>query len=385
MNTCILHVLDHLQPSAALSRLTLLAQRLAADGYGAPLYVASLERIKGRPECMAGASRLEAAGASVMALSQATGLDPLAPFRLRRLVHRLQPQIVHVWQPASLSWSRMAANGRNLVASIDHWPGRYDRWMLSLMRLAVRQAAAVVVPDEIVARHVRRHLGVREAVFDVIAPGVQPPQNMQESAVARQHLLRTAGLPSDARMIVAAGRLVAGRRIRDAIWNIDILTLLFPNAYLVVLGDGPQKRRLQAFNRAMRGWAQTRFVSWQNAADWWPHAELVFHFDDEPGISQCLLEAMAVGTPAIVSDSPSHRAFLEDGVHATFAALSDRTSLAKCGRRLLLNPAAAAEMAAAGQERVLQQFDAARFAEAHRRLYQRLAASTPQSAAARSA
>ncbi len=107
--------------------------------------------------------------------------------------------------------------------------------------------------------------------------------------------------------------------------------------------------------------------------------------DDEPGISQSLLEAMAAGKPVIASDTASHRAFLEDGVHTHFAALNDRTSLAKCGRRLLLDPAAAAAIGAAGQARVLERFGADAFVEAHRQLYDSLAAGARPSLAIRSA
>lgn len=384
MNTRTLHVLDHLQPSAALARLSLLARRLSAAGDETRLHVASLERIAGRPECVAAAQCLEAAGVTVEALSQASGKDPLAMFRLRRLIARHQPELVHVWQPRSLAFSRMVAVGCPVVASQDHWPGRYDRWTLSLMRSAVRQAAALVVPNEAVARQVQQHLGAPDERLEVIAPGVEPPEENRD-APSREALFKAASLPANARVIAAAGALVPGRRIRDAIWNIDILSLLFTDAYLVILGDGPQQRRLQAFNRAMRGWAHTRFLSWQNLAEWWPHVELVYHFDDEPGISQCLLEALAAGKPVVVSDTSSHRTFLEDGVHASFAALSDRTSLAKCGRRLFGDPAAAAAIGLAGQARVLERFNATAFVDAHRRLYRRIAAQSPQAAAARSA
>ena len=386
VNIRILHVLDHLQPSAALSRLLLLAQRQeTAEGAVCHATVASLTRINGRPECLAAAQRLKSAGMEVEALSQAAGWDPLAPVRLRRLIGRLQPDVVHVWQPAALAWSRMAVGGRPLLASVDQWPGRYDRWLLSLMRASIRQAAGVIVPNEAVAAQVRKHLDASHEQLAIIAPGVEPPDPTQQTMVSREALFAAAQLPADARVIAAGGRLVPGRRVRDAIWNIDILSLLFPNAYLVILGDGPQKRRLQAFNRALRGWANTRFVSWQNLADWWPHVELVFHFDDEPGISQTLLEAMAAGKPVAVSNTASHRAFLDDGVHAHYAAVDDRTALAKCGWRMLLDPAATSAIAAAGRARVLERFGAAAFIEAHRELYQATAAGARRPAAVRSA
>jgi len=382
----ILHVLDHLQPSAALSRLSLLVRRQdTANEATRHATVVSLERINGRPECVAAATQLKAAGVEVESVSQATGWDPLAPVRLRRLIGRLQPDLVHVWQPNALAWARMAAAGRPLLASVDQWPGRYDRWLLSLMRSSVRHAARAIVPNEPVAAQVRKHLSVSDEQLAIVAPGVEPPDATQQTVVSREALFAAAQLPADARVIASGGRLVPGRRIRDAIWNIDILSLLFPNAYLVILGDGPQKRRLQAFNRALRGWAYTRFLSWQNPADWWPHVELVFHFDDEPGISQTLLEAMAAGKPVAISNTASHRAFLDNGVHAHYAAVDDRTALAKCGRRMLIDPAGTSAIAAAGRARVLERFGATAFVDAHRKLYQEVAAGTRQLSAARSA
>ena len=341
------------------------------------MHLATLERIGGRKECLAGAEKLRETGACVTALSQGTQFDPLAVFRLRRLVRRWLPDVIHAWQPHAQTLLGLAGNRDwPVVATIDSWRSDQSSWNQCWQQRALFRAKKVVVPFTEMATELAPFDLVPDRVV-VIPPGVHwEASDASATTVSRRTLLATVGLPPEARLIAAAGRITTGRGYRDCIWCEDILSLLFPDSYLLIFGDGPQRCETEAFNRAMRGWAHTRFVGWRDLGPWWPHIELFFHADREPGISMALLEALAAGKPVVASDTPSHRLFLTDGNNASLAAVDDRTSLAKCGRRVLRDPLLAQRLSEAGRRTVHERFSLDPFLATYGNLYANVACST---------
>ncbi len=372
MTLRILHLLDHLRPSAARAQTGQLGAGLRDDCH---MHVASLERIAGRRECAQGAEDLRQLGVTVDALSQARGFDPLALFRLRKLVQRFKPDIVHAWQP----WGHalLGLPGKSLgpaVATVDSWRSDLGGWEQRFQRAGLLRADRVVVPLVEMATRFSPVPLTAEQTY-IINPGVDRESLPSEPRVTKKDLLATVGLSPNTLVVAAAGRMTRGRGLRECIWSADILGNLFPNFCLLIFGEGPERRRLAAFNRPLQGWAYTRFVGWHDLRDWWPHIELFWHSDYEPGLSQVLLEAMAAGKPVVASDTPSHRRFLSDNENASLAAVGDRTSMAKCGRRVLLDEELKHRIAAAGQQTVEDRFPLSKFLISYRALYTGLASS----------
>ena len=50
-------------------------------------------------------------------------------------------------------------------------------------------------------------------------------------------------------MLAVAGRLTRAHRIDEAIWNFELVRTLNERARLLVLGDGPDRSRLERFAR----------------------------------------------------------------------------------------------------------------------------------------
>ena len=133
--------------------------------------------------------------------------------------------------------------------------------------------------------------GTRRALerVAVVAPAALEMPDVRE-AVAR----RRASL-GGRRVAVSVGRLIASKRVDRAIERVaaapDVDTL-------VVVGDGPERARLEQFAKARD--VDVRFVgvlSRPDALAWIGAADVVLHASEVEGLSTVLREAQALGTP----------------------------------------------------------------------------------------
>ena len=80
---------------------------------------------------------------------------------------------------------------------------------------------------------------------------------------------------------------------------------------------------------------------------------------DKDGIPTALVEALATGIPAVVTDAGSILEVIDDGVEARVVAQRDPRALADAIRALLLDPAARVRMGHAAAQRARERFDVA--------------------------
>jgi colanic acid/amylovoran biosynthesis glycosyltransferase len=80
---------------------------------------------------------------------------------------------------------------------------------------------------------------------------------------------------------------------------------------------------------------------------------------DKDGIPTALVEALATGIPAVVTDAGSILEVVDDGVDARVVPQRDAPALAAAIRTLLLDPAARVRMGHAAAQRVRERFDVA--------------------------
>jgi len=129
-----------------------------------------------------------------------------------------------------------------------------------------------------------------ERIAQVRAAAVEMPDVADAVAARRRELAGT-------RVAVSVGRLVTGKRVDRAIEHVA-RTRAFDA--LVVVGDGPERDRLEALARA-RG-VDARFVGKVPRGDalaWIGAAAVLLHGSEAEGCSTVLREAEALGTPVV--------------------------------------------------------------------------------------
>ncbi|MDP3727773.1 MAG: glycosyltransferase family 4 protein [bacterium] len=123
-----------------------------------------------------------------------------------------------------------------------------------------------------------------------------------ESAVVLRVKL---GIPSSSRVVLFVHRL-SRRKGADRIPAIAAgVTKRFPNAMFLIVGDGPERERveLKIQNSELAG--VVRFVgevSHRDISDYFAAADIFFMPSEEEGFPHVLLEAMAAGLPYVASD-----------------------------------------------------------------------------------
>jgi teichuronic acid biosynthesis glycosyltransferase TuaC len=125
----------------------------------------------------------------------------------------------------------------------------------------------------------------------VIQPAMLAMPDVRDAVARRRQTL------GDQRIAVSVGRLVASKRVDRA---IERLARLREFDALVVVGDGPERGRLERLARA-KG-VDARFigaVTRQEAMAWIGAAQVLLHGSDAEGLSTVVREAEWLGTPVM--------------------------------------------------------------------------------------
>ncbi|RMH20957.1 MAG: glycosyltransferase [Gemmatimonadetes bacterium] len=248
-------------------------------------------------------------------------------FRLARRLRKLAPDVVlittfkKVWLVAMAA--RLAGVPR-VVARIGRatdLPGRSRAYRWALQRwtdLIVVNADALRAPvlDDLPA--------VGEDRVRVIYNGVRIPRGEPDRAGARGVL----GVPGEALVVGAVSRLVREKRLD---WLIDVAARE-PRAHVVLIGDGPDLERLRDAAAARGVAGRVHFAGHrEDAATVVAALDLYAVASRVEGMSNAMLEAMAVGVPVVSTDVSGAREALLPGSASGCTAARDGWAEAAAG------------------------------------------------------
>jgi glycosyltransferase involved in cell wall biosynthesis len=292
---------------------------------------------------------------------------------LRGLIAAREPDELHVWGAPALRALGIATFGRRryLPPIVLHSAGRAIRkgrfgWW---DRRLIRRAARVIAADQ-AEREALRMAGLEPKQVTVIPPAIAaapPPANPVS-------LRRSWGLPESARLVACVCRMDSAEPGRTALWGFDIVRYLFPNLYLLLIGDGPGSFTLESFTRAvMKDERRVVYAGARpDAAQLLHLAEVVWVPRRQEGGTSSVLEGMASGKPVVASALPNLGALIKDGASGFLVSARDPPSFARRTRSILENAELGRSLAAAGRQRVEGEFSPGLLAERFARLYDEL-------------
>jgi glycosyltransferase involved in cell wall biosynthesis len=363
----LLHIIPTLVRGGAEKQLALLATGLARDEFD--VHVAVLTH-SGPLE-----TTLREAGVPVTLIGKRWKVDPLAWWRLKTHIGQLQPDIVHTWLFAANSYGRQAA----ISAGVQHIVAGercVDPWKTPL-HFAVDRALAkktdrIVTNSSGVVDFYARH-GLPAEKFTVIPNGIAAAE--PECSVTREELLCELKLPAGARLIGAVGRLWPQKRVKDLIWAVDLLKSTRDDAHLIVVGDGPQRWRLERYRDQNQIPERVHFLGERNDVPrLMPHFDCLWLASEYEGQSNAVLEAMAAGVPVIATDIPGNRDLVVPDETGYLVPLGDRFEFTRRTHWLLEDESLRSRLGDAGRERVRSEFTVERMIARHAGLYRELAA-----------
>jgi glycosyltransferase involved in cell wall biosynthesis len=361
----ILFIIPTLDRGGAEKQLTLLACGLKTRGWD--VHVVCLKH--GGPW----REPLDAAKVPVTVLGWRWKHDPPAYFRLRRFITELKPDIVQTWRCAGNTFGRAAAISagvEHIVATEQHLEGS-KRWPQGLI-------------DRYLARRTKRIVTSSTGVISYYTDRGAPPEKLVKLPMGvapfqpgewleRADLLSELGLPPNARLVGAVGRLVPQKRYKDMVWAMDLLRCLHDDLHLVIVGDGPQRWRLERYGRQVSVVGAVHFFGERSDVPaLLPHFSCFWLASSDEGHSNSLLEAMAAGLPVVASDTLANRDLIVDGESGFLVKLGDRAGFAGRTNELLTHPELAQKLGSAAKQRAEQHFSVEQMVDAHESLYRSL-------------
>lgn len=291
--------------------------------------------------------------------------------KLRQTVTAANPAVIHAWGPQACRATRLfkptvGGGGPQLVvsAATRSEGGFYDWLTARRLRCADR-----VIPSSWADGERYRRLGVAADRLTRISPAAPPAP----PPPPRETFLLELGLPSTARLVMAADRLESSAGLQAAVWAFDMLRYDFPDLYLLIFGSGPDRAGIEAFGRALAfDDFRIRFPGCRpDLPALLGLAEVVWVTRARGGVTLAL-EAMAASRPVIGWKTPDLSEVVEDGVTGFLVDPKERPLVSARTHRLLCDPDLGNALGAAGRARVAEGFGVDRMIERFSRVYEDL-------------
>jgi phosphatidylinositol alpha-mannosyltransferase len=311
-------------------------------------------------------------GTSCVIYSSGSFARITAGWRLRRqlrdLFRREQIDVVHIHGGLAPTFGIIgplaaADSGLPVVATFHSWFAksralrfwrRQAQWMLGY------HAANIAVSQPVVEAHAR----YVNAEWEIIPNGVdtaffQPNGRYPADPLAQQPRL------------LFLGRLDPRNGLETVLRAMPAVLERFPDASLAVAGDGPLRPLYERLARPVADRVQFLGRVNGNRPEVYGSADLYLCPTTKASFGITLLEAMASGTPLVVSDITGFRELVGGGEEAVLVDTSDADAWARAAIDLLADPQRRAEMRTAGLAKA-QTFAWPRIAEQVFAVYERV-------------
>lgn len=314
---------------------------------------------------------LESAGIETFSCDAGGRFDPKCIWRLAGHVRRINPDLIH----SSLFHANLAAR---LVGRIDRCRPLVTgsvtieierRWHRVGEALTCGWSDVHVANSEAVAEHLRADLGFPPERVVVIPNGVSVDEVERAPAVDR----RREGLAVDVPLVLWAGRMDP---VKNLPLFIEIISAVAAQMEVqaVLLGDGPERGRVESLIQRRRLEGVVRLAPWSdNVWGWLKAADLLVFPSLTEGSPNVVLEAMASGCPVIASDEPACRELIEHDKHGWLCPSRSTAAFAELVCYALAHHRERERVAKAARVRVAERHDAGAVVESWRTLYERLA------------
>ena len=383
----VLRVIARLNVGGPALHVAYLTAGLAERGYETTLVAGTLARGE---ESMAAVS--EARGVRIEtlpALHREIGplRDAQAILRLARLIKQERPTILHTHTAKAGAVGRIAAllAGRARPPIIVHTfhghvlRGYFNPLTTLAFRTLERWLARVTTALVAVSPEVRDDL-VRLRVapaskFTVVRLGIELDERTSSGGDERAETRRQLGVGQEAFVVGWVGRMTAVKRTDDVVRALRGLVDRGVDAYLCLVGDGPDRDHLEQFAHELGVVKRCLFVGYQeDVARFYSAIDALLLPSVNEGTPVSVIEALAAQRPAVATRVGGTPDVIRDGVDGFLVEVGDADALSDRLAELAADPERRARMGADGRARVLGRYAVERLVDDIDRLYRELLA-----------
>ncbi len=305
-------------------------------------------------------AEMEAHGVPVTRMLIHSHADVGAIRRIGAALDADRPQIVHTHLIHADLYGTIAARQRGLPVIISahaDGPERTGTLMRPLFGWVWRTVDQGIAISDAVARFLPQE-GAAPNKITTVHYGMEP---LPFDANVRAELRSPIAAPPDTVIVGIASRLIAPKGITYGLKAFARAADPFPNAQLVIIGDGDARAELEAEANALNLAHRAHFIGWQPDA-----ARLMAGFDIflmpslREGFGLALLEAMAARLPIVASGISAIPEVVIDGATGYLAPARDVATLVEHLSLLLGDADLRARMGAAGEARLREHFSVER-------------------------
>jgi glycosyltransferase involved in cell wall biosynthesis len=318
-------------------------------------------------------------GVAVHALGRRPGFDPRVPWRMAALIRSHGVAVLHAHQYTPFFYSALAVllarTGTRVIFTEHgrHYPDVVSRRRRLLNRLVFsRLADYVTAVCDFSARAVRERDGFRSARIEVIENGIDVQRYQPEGD--RDALKHSLGLRTDRRYVAVVARFHPVKDHRMLLRAFADVARSIEDVDVLLVGDGPLRGELEALVGELGLSSRVRFLGVRSDVPALLAASDVFALASvSEAASITLLEAMASGTPVVVTNVGGNPEIVRDGVDGLLTPRGDAGAMAAALARTLSDRPAARARAASAAARVRDLYRLDRTIERYYGLYERLA------------
>ena len=251
------------------------------------------------------------------------------------VVHTVHGQAFHPYQSCLKN---------RLYIFLERFAAGYCDKIYAVAQAMIDQCtAAKVAPPE---KYMVVYSGMDTAAFD----------RAERNAGLRAKL----GIPADAYTVVTVARLFAQKGYEYVIPAAEKVLAGHPDTHFLFVGDGPMYDELTAGLRAKNIAGNFHFaglVPPAEVASYIAQADTLWHLSLHEGLPRAVVQALAVGIPAVGFALDGTPEVIIDGETGFLTAAEDVDAVAAATEKLLADPQLRADLGSAGKRRVLAQFD----------------------------
>ena len=252
--------------------------------------------------------------------------------------------------------------GDNLKVEFYHW---LDKRLLRRLRhiVAVSEAKRL----ELVG------LGIPEERVTVIPNAVELPSRRDSDALDL-NLRQKYNLPPDCTLVASCGRLSPEKGHSVFLSMASILEREFDNVRFLIVGEGPQRKRLESLGKALiqsRKLILAGFIP--NFSRCLPQVDVFVNASFSEGMPNVILEALSFARAVVATDVGGVREIIEDRKTGLLVEAGNAAKLADRVGELLKNPGLQKDLGEAGREFVAGHHSFSAQAERLKELYLKVA------------
>lgn len=278
-------------------------------------------------------------------------------FKLAMVFRQLKPAVIHTrnWGGIDGVFAARLAGIKSIVHGEHGW-GMADPFGMSVRRRYIRRVADFGIHrytcvskqmEDWLVNHIRVNKPIKQ-----IYNGIDTSKFRPVTADEKARLPRMLGLPENTPFVGVVGRLDPIKDHACLFKAFQMLKTVFPKVQLLVVGDGPERERLEKIS--VEG---IRFLGRRDDIDQiLPTLDVFVLPSKNEGISNTVLEAMACGLPVVASRVGGNPELIDNNENGMLFPSGDSETLAAIVQSYLQYPEIAKDHGKMARKSVISRF-----------------------------